>query len=937
MLSTANHQSTMKYFFSIFLLLCVLNTKAQSKEFKITGTVQTDSEKEPLESATVYLERIKDSTLVSYTISDKNGKFSLEDKTADESLKLFISFVGYQTYSQIVKMDKGEINLDPINLMVDSNALDEVLIKSRAPITIKTDTLEFNVKSFKTKKDANVEDLLKQLPGVEVDDEGKITVNGKDVNKILVNGKPFFGDDPTITTRNLTKDIIEKVQITDTKTKAEAFTGEVGDNENKTINLTIKEENNKGVFGRLAAGAGTDKRYEFAGMFNRFDNNQRISLLVGGNNTNSPGFSFGEIRNMFGGGRFMSMSGNGSFSVDGRSFGGGQGVTTSRNVGANYADKIGKKVDISADYFYSGSNSENETSTERENILPDARFFSESDSKTYNESDNHSANLEFEIEVDSTLRIDIEPSFRKSMSRNTFSSFEETRDESALLTNDSDVSSFVETVGSNFSNEIDATKKFGSNGAFLRLSIDNEFDETTSDDTVVSEANVYGDTPESIIRDQFTDGENKSTTFNVSTTYRLPLKAKELFLDFKFDYRSDKQDNRRSTFDFDDATQDYTSFNTELSTNFENTNKRSTPSVRLALRKEKWSFSLESGYVFRTLENDDELRPLLSLKRNFEAVELRSNFNFRFSPKSSIYSGYRLTNQTPSVRQLSPFQDVSNPLNIVIGNPDLEPSNNHNLYAGFNAFDFQKGTGFYAHLGGNLTSNAVVSKSVIDENFVRNTTYTNVDGNHSAYASATFSKSIKVDSLKTFKYRIGMSSNFNRNVNFNNDVQYASKNTSYSPNAEITFTWKDVLELRPNYRVSFNTTRFDIDNFEDQKFVNHSLGINTATFLPKKFEWRNDISFNYNSNIAPGFQKSAWFWNSTLAYSMLKDNATLTLKAYDLLNQNTNARRTATENFIQDSQSTVLQQYFMVSFSWKFNSLGSKGEVDKNGGMFFMH
>jgi hypothetical protein len=137
--------------------------------------------------------------------------------------------------------------------------------------------------------------------------------------------------------------------------------------------------------------------------------------------------------------------------------------------------------------------------------------------------------------------------------------------------------------------------------------------------------------------------------------------------------------------------------------------------------------------------------------------------------------------------------------------------------------------------------------------------------------------------------------------------------------------------------VSFNTTRFDIDNFENQKFVNHSLGINTATFLPKKLEWRNDISFNYNTNIAPGFQKSAWFWNSTLAYSMLKDNATLTLKAYDLLNQNTNARRTATENYIQDSQSTVLEQYFMISFSCKFNSLGSKGEVNKNGGMFFIH
>lgn len=216
----------------------------------------------------------------------------------------------------------------------------------------------------KQKKDANVEDLLKELPGVEVDDDGKITINGKEVNKILVNGKPFFGDDPTITTRNLTKEIIEKVQISDTKTKAEGFTGEAGDAENKTINLTIKEENNKGVFGRVAAGAGTDKRYEFAGMVNIFDNEQRISVLAGGNNINSVGFSFGEIRKMFGGGNSISFNGsNGSFTIDGRTFGGGEGITKSNNAGVNYADELKKGVDISADYFYSGSSSYNAIST----------------------------------------------------------------------------------------------------------------------------------------------------------------------------------------------------------------------------------------------------------------------------------------------------------------------------------------------------------------------------------------------------------------------------------------------------------------------------------------------------------------------------------------------------------------------------------------------
>ena len=219
-----------------------------SKDFKITGTVITEGENTPLESATVYLERIKDSTLVTYTISDKNGKFSLEGKSFDKDLNLFISYVGYRTHKQSIVLDKENITLETIKLQTDANALDEVVITSRAPITVKKDTLEFNVASFKTKRDANVEDLLKQLPGVEVDEAGKITVNGKDVNKILVNGKPFFGNDPTITTKNLTKELISKVQITDTKSKAQAFTGEEGDGENKTINLTIREDKNKGVW-----------------------------------------------------------------------------------------------------------------------------------------------------------------------------------------------------------------------------------------------------------------------------------------------------------------------------------------------------------------------------------------------------------------------------------------------------------------------------------------------------------------------------------------------------------------------------------------------------------------------------------------------------------------------------------------------------------------
>src|SRR5690606_16188091 len=339
---------------------------------------------------------------------------------------------------------------------------------------------------------------------------------------------------------------------------------------------------------------------------------------------------------------------------------------------------------------------------------------------------------------------------------------------------------------------------------------------------------------------------------------------------------------------------------------------------------EKMNFSFGSGYSFRAIENNDQLRPELSLKRHFEFLEFDANFNYRFSPKMSLYFDYDYDNEAPAISQLQPFQNVSDPLNTITGNPNLRPSKRHSAYLGFNSFDFQKGTGFWIYANGTLTNDQVVSKTTVDENFVRNTTYENVDGGYRSYFGGSYSKDFKVDSLRTIKLRVGMNASQNKSINFNNDVKYASKTNSLTPTLSVEYKWKNVFEIRPNYRLAFTNTTYDLADFDDQDFLRHSLGIRTATFVPKKFEWRNDINFTYNPDVADGFQKSAWFWNSTLAYSILKDKGAITLKVYDLLNQNTNAQRTATQNYIQDQQSTVLEQYFMLSFSWKFNSLGPK-------------
>lgn len=916
------------------LLCCAFASYSQNKPFKISGTLITEDDKQPLEAATVYLQRVKDSSLVTYTISDRNGKFLLEDKTTDRELNLFISYIGFQTYSQRIPINGQPIDLKNISLKTSANQLDEVIVKSNAPIVVKKDTVEFNLTSIKTKKNANLEDALKKVPGVEIDENGNITINGRPMSRILVNGKPFFGKDPTITTRNLTKDMIKKIQITDTKTKAQAFAGEDSNTDDKTINVILKEDKNKGVFGRLSGGAGTDERYEYAGMLNFFNDDQRLSVLSGGNNINSPGFSFGELQKMFGGGNISMWSVPGgamTISIGGRSFGGGQGITTSRNLGANFADDIGKTVELSADYFYSSSNSDDVSRRQRENIIPDARYFTDASSKSVEDNESHSINLDLEIKPDSTWLIDIEPSFSRATNIRTLSNEDETRDEDNLVTNESTSNSFLDSEVFNFNNDLSVTKRFGSKGSFLRFRLDNEVGETNIDDYFTSETNIYGDNPENESRNQFTDGTLKQHELVSRLQYRIPIIGKEVFLDLNYTYRRNKQEDVKSTFNFNDVTQQFDMFDTRLSTNFKYLNTANIPEARFTYRTKKTTISFNGSYVSRTLANQDFLRPSLTLKRDFDAFEAYSRFRYKITPKSTISLSYSLDNNSPSLRQIQPFTDVTDPLNTVVGNPNLEPTNTHELYLNYNNFDFKSRSGYYFYLSGRSDRNRIVSNVMIDQNFIRTTTYTNVNGSRSLYGGGSFNKSIKLDTLRTLKFDTGFWMNYSKNVNFNNGLRYNSKNTRITPRLGITFDWKGVMEINPNYNISFSTNTFSTSRFENRSFVEHQAGLRTATFIPKNLEWRNDIRFSYNPEIADGFRKDAWMWNSTLAYSFLKDKATLTLKAYDLLNQNTNARRFASQTYIENRQSTVLQRYFMLSFSWKFNSLGKAGEVKDSG------
>ncbi|NVK08408.1 MAG: outer membrane beta-barrel protein [Tenacibaculum sp.] len=917
----------MKKLLFIFTLFLTSSIFAQSYPFKITGTINSEKDKTAIEAATVHIEKARDSSIVTYTISNDKGKFSLEGKSFSKDVKLFISYVGMDSYSKSIELDKtSNLNLGTIFLKEESNLLSEVVIQSRAPITVKKDTLEFNVKSFKTKKDANVEDLLKKLPGVEVDEDGKITVNGKEVNKILVNGKPFFGNDPSITTKNLTKDIIEKVQITDTKSKSEAFTGEKGDANNKTINLTIKKENNKGWFGRVSGGAGTDKRFEGAAMVNRFDNNQRFSVLASTNNINSPGFSFGEIQKMFGGGGNIWIGGNGGFSINGRRFGGGSGIIKSKTAGATYADEFGKGLDVNTNYFYSGSTSNNESKSNREYTLPDRKYFSNSTTTSDDENHNHSFDTDFDIEIDSTFLINIKPTFVFNKREGSSLRQEESLDKDNTLTNSYVSSAYSKSEANNFQNRLDITKKLGAKGSFIKASITNRIDKADTEEINKSTIETFGSDPDIENRDQKSTIENNLIGLTTNLTYRFPLIAKKFFLDTKYSYQRDERENKENTFDFNSTTQQYSDFNTGLSSDFTYNDITKTPSLELVYRTKKWRLNLGTGFVNRTLENNDKLRPELSLKKEFNNLDLDASFRYRFDSKASIYFDYRLNNNAPNINQIQPFSDVTNPSNIITGNPNLKPTQNHRAFINFNKFNWQARTGFWFYLSGTLYQNQVITNTSIDDDLVRNTTYENTDGGYDFWGGGSYSKKIKLDSIVSLQLRAGTNVRASKNFNILNDIKEGAKTTSISPVFRATLDWNKIASIEGNYNISFSNTKYDINTVQNQNFTRHSVNIRTKTTVPKKLEWRNDIRYTYNPNVI-GFNKSAWFWNATLAYSILKDQGTISLKAYDLLNQNTNAQRRATSNYIEDSESTVLQQYFMLGFSWKFNSLGKKGKI----------
>ena len=923
----------MKKLFFASLLFFSLPVLAQ--DFKISGTVVDSETLLPLQSATIFVEKVADSSLVSYTISNKDGNFLIEGSEKADSLRLVSTYHGYVPFKRIIRLDQRNIQLGVLKMELADNLLGEVtVISERAPVTVKKDTLEFNAASFTTRQDANLEEVMKKLPGVEVDAQGNITVNGKPVSRILVNGKEFFGNDPKIATKNLPKEIIDKIQVVDTKTKSEEFTGKAGNPDDQTINVTIKEDKNKGYFARFTAGAGTDERYELSGIANYFKNDLRVSVLASSNNINSSGFSMDEVFDMMGGrGRSIMIRSNGSFVVNGTSFGSDQGITKSETAGLNFTNEWNDKYELTGDYFYVKSDTETASIVERETFLPDRTFYTDVISEANIVNQSHRANLAFEVEIDTMTRITVRPSVSLSNGfAHRISASERIDNTRELITNTEDREDIYST---NINNRISFTRKFGKRGAYLEISLENSDELRESENFFYSELyDTEGDVLlETRIQDQFITEENTTDEYEAGITQRSVL-AEKLFLDLSYDFSIQNLNSTRSVYQFDEESDKYDLFSDLLSNDFEVKSLKHIPNAGLSYEGKKWRAGFDVGLLSTSLENRNYLADM-DFENRYNNLFLNSNVRYEIARGKSLYANYRNDTEIPSINQLQPVPNFTNPLNIFIGNPELSPTYIHRLSIGYQNFDFATRSGMSIYTSATFYEDQVVPFSITNEDLVTTTTYRNLDGGISSYAGVSFSKRYKQEEQE-YSYRLGVYGSYNRQIGYTNGFRYNADRFGISPSIRLGYNYDDKVEINPRYELSYNLSNYDISNGREEEYLNHTVALEATSYWPENVVYGNDIAFTSYGSVAPGFDPTSLLWNMSLGYKFLDDNATLKVKVYDLLNENVSTRRIIGEDHVQDVQELILEQYFMLSFTYKISKFSGKDPNRRGGGIIRM-
>ncbi len=891
--------------------------------YNIRGTV-TDASGEPLIGASLRLLNARDSVKVKTTIANENGRFTLPDIKNGKYI-LQADYVGCTSVTRDITVKSADLRLDPIVLEESAMVLREAVVEGiRTPMKVMEDTVEFSADSYKTQPSAVVEDLLKRLPGVEVDSEGKITANGKEVTKILIDGKEFFSDDPKVASKNLPANMIDKLQVVDRKSDLARITG-VDDGEEETvINLTVKKGMKNGWFGQAEAGYGTDSRYTGSFTVNRFWNDNQITILGGINNINETGFTDVGSRC--------------------RRFGGSNGITLSQALGVNFNVGKGEAFRVGGDVMYSHTSRRTIMQRDRQYLFQDSTSYL----NTYKQSRDRGNNLRADFRVqwnpDSMNTFEFRPNLSYNVNDSWSSDTSMTRSGRLENVTESRNANYSHGKSWEFGAELIYNHKVRSHPgrsfsvhARFRSSNVRERENSWSR----NEFFLLGDSLD--LYDQIALDHTWSNTFSTRLSWTEPLgdvkKGNFLTFAYNFSYRWNNADKMvyddpepRPWVDGwlgDAAITDNMIWNEDLSNQFRN--DYMTQDIRAGYKHVARVSTIDVGMslVPQMSKSVDLINHDRDITRNVLNFAPYLRYRWRMSKTRSFNLFYRGRSSQPSMTQLQPVADKSDPLRIVVGNPDLDPTFTHALRLRFNDFNPTGQRSFMVMVDGQMAQNSVVSRTSFDaETGGQTTTYENVNGVWNVMGMGMFSTPFR---NKSWTFNSHAFVRYAHDVGFNNGTRVLTRNLNFNVMPGIAFRPDNLeLEIRPRYSLQY--TAASVQTATNRTIHTYGGMFNGTYYTPFGLILSTDLNWAKTSGYSEGYNSNQCLWNATISYQFLRDRSlTLSLKGYDLLQHRKNIMRQTNGNYIDDTMYNSLTRYFMATVTWRFNTFGKGNEpTDRN-------
>jgi hypothetical protein len=906
-----------------FILLIVFHNYAQ--KMNVTGRVFDSTGINPLEKASVLAVRFKDSLLLGHTRTEAMGGFKLNSFPPD-SFTLIIEYKGYdeKTYFIFGNNSNNDINIPSIKMSAKSKQLEEIVIFSnKSAIFYRGDTLVFSADSFKVNENAVVEDLLKKLPGIKVDENGSITSQGKQISQVLVDGDEFFGSDPTIATRNLGAKGVESVQIYE-KEKENAKAGE--DNKIQVLDLKLKEDAKKGYFGKISGatdfGVFADNPfYETEVLANKFKGKQKISVFLLGSNTPKSNFKWGDM-NKFGLENERNSSGMNDWNQ--RNTNNTSGIPKTIKAGIYFSDKVGKTGKIGFNYAYYDNRLNAVSSSYSQYFLTDTTYFTKDSSNNISTNNSHRFNLNFSTNLDSLTFLELKPNinFDGATTDNTnvsdFIGETQQRSLSTIIRNTS------ESKGVTSNSEALLRRKFKKPKRELELKyIMNFSDNETNGDLYNTSAYDYT----SILDTNFQQkkkNNNSSINHYGILTYTEPITKKiKTQFEYLYEFGDNKQDKR--TFDKDLTTGNFTFENTFFSNNFDNVRYQNRATL-IGIYEDR-KHTLTGGIGFRNITiNNRNLILDTVIPQNIN--NFLPQFSYQFKPSiSKRFSVFYTTNsQQPSINDLQPVPDNTNPNRIQKGNPDLVPNYIHNIRMNFNTWSAMSGKYIWSGLNASVTNNAFANSTTFNQYGQTESKTVNVDGNIFANLFAGFGYPIF---NRKFEINPNMNASYMRYTNFINNEENITHNRSIAGGSDFELKL-DSLEITLGAELSYTSPISSLASASNTPFTMQTYKLDFEWQLPYHFKFKADGKYVINSRRASGFNRNIFVVNSEISKAFLStENLIVAFCANDIFNQNLNLQRLINGNIVTDNFTQIITRYFLVRLTYKFNNNKTKEDEFK--------